>query len=362
MQKSLRYLMPFVSLAVALPVARAADDNKPAVKEEKQTVRVLSSAGDAGPERGAVRIERRFGPGRPADMGEKETVTFLGVETGPISPTLTAQLGLAEGTGLVVTHVVPDSPAASALKEHDILLKLDDQVLIEQRQLSVLVRNHHDGDEIALTYLRGGKQAVAKVKLGKHDVPKMAMLFNQPVPGIFAGGGGFGLTAAGSGGDPFASNPGGTQNSEIVRRMLPMMGGVNAPGLRRLQIARPDGPGQGLGERDISVTVNTGNSHVVLNDAQGSLDLTIKEGKKDLVAKNSKGDQVFAGPVNTPEERRALPAEVRKRLEGLEDSTQFSFRPDGDFKTETKIMRPSGQDIAFPPPASREPSRPSPVF
>ena len=308
-----------------------------------------SSREEGAPGAGGMRIERRFGPGRPADTGEKETVTFLGVETGPISPTLTAQLGLAEGTGLVVTHVVPDSPAAGVLKEHDILLKLDDQVLIEQRQLAVLVRNHHEGDEVALTYLRGGKQAVTKVKLAKHEVPKMAMQFNQPGPGMNAGGGGFGGIFAGGGLDEAKTIPGGAQNSEMFRRMLPMMKGVNTPGVRRFTYATGNGPGQGPRERDISVTVNTGNSHLVLDDDQGSLELTIKEGKKDLVAKSPKGEQVFAGPVNTPEERRALPPEVRKRLEGLEDSTQFSFQPGDDFKTETRIVRPRAQGIAMPP-------------
>lgn len=362
MQNPLRYLMPLLSLAAALPASRAADESKPVLKEEKQTVRVLSSRDDGAPDRGGARIERRFGPARAADMGEKETVTFLGVETAPISPTLTAQLGLAEGTGLVVAHVVPGSPAAGVLKEHDVLLKLDDQVLIEQRQLAVLVRNHREGDEVTLTYLRGGKQATAKVKLDKHEVPKMAMQFNQAGPGIDFGGGSFGRGFVGGEFDLLTPNPNGPQNSEMFERLLPMMEGVKAPGVRRLQMGRPVGPGPGPGERNISVTVNTANSHLVLDDDQGSIELTIKEGHKDLIAKNAKGEQVFAGPVNTTEERRALPAEVRKRLEGLEDSTQFSFRPDGDFKAETKIVRPRGQGIAFPPPASGELIRPSPVF
>lgn len=61
------------------------------------------------------------------------------------------------------------------LKLHDILLKLDEQVLIESRQLSVRLRMRKENEEIALTYLRGGKQATAKVKLGLQEVPKLAM-------------------------------------------------------------------------------------------------------------------------------------------------------------------------------------------
>ena len=118
MKKSLPYLLPVLALAVALPFARAADDDKPVAKKEKKEIRVI-----AGPDHRAII--------RHADGGEKESVTFLGVETAPVSPTLTAQLGLSEGTGLIVNHVVPDGPAAGALKPHDILVKLDDQILIE---------------------------------------------------------------------------------------------------------------------------------------------------------------------------------------------------------------------------------------
>jgi hypothetical protein len=76
--------------------------------------------------------------------------------------------------------------------------------------------------------------------------------------------------------------------------------------------------------------------------------------------KNAKGEQLFAGPVNTPEERKALSAEVRARLEKIEDMKQFSFKTDGDFQgAETKVIRPRGQGISLPreaAPAARPPS------
>ena len=228
-----------------------------------------------------------------AGGGEKENVTFLGVETSPVSPTLVAQLGLTEGYGLVINQVVPDSPAAGALKPHDILLKLDDQLLIEQRQLAVLIRNHKENDEVTLTYLRGGKQATAKVKLAKHEVPKMSAL---PFPG---GDGAFGY-AFGNGASPFDVQVLPrieVQGGADVDRLLGLMNAGGGPGQHRMNIIGAPGD---VGNRSVSVTVNTGNSHINLDDDQGSLDLTIKDGRKELVAKNAKGDQVFAGPVNTP--------------------------------------------------------------
>jgi hypothetical protein len=346
MKNSLRYILPVLGLFAALPATRAADEPKPAEKtEKKKEMRVLAAPGGHGA------IIRHL-------AGEMENVTFLGVETASVSPTLVAQLGLTEGSGLVVNHVVPDSPAAGVLKQHDILLKLDDQLLIEQRQLAVLVRNHKEGDEVTLTFLRGGKQTTAKVKLAKHEAPKMSVM---PLPPGGVSGFAFGQGFPGDGGVgnfdvqvlPREAGPDG----DHVNRVLSLIDGQ--PGTRRMSI-RSATPGPG--DRTVSVTVNTGNSHVVLDDDKGSLNLTIKDGQKELVAKNAKGEQIFSGPVNTPEERKTLPPDVRARLEKLEDSTQFRFKTDGDFKgAETRILRPRGQGISLPMEPAPAPRR-APLF
>lgn len=337
MKNSLHYLVSMLGLIAALPVARAAGDDK-IVKQDKKELRVIS-----GPDHRAM--IRRIG------AAEMESATFLGVETSPVSATLTAQLGLQDGAGLVVNHVVSDSPAAAALKQHDILLKLDDQLLVEQRQLAVLVRNHKEGDEVTLTFLRGGKQTTAKVKLAKHDAPKLGMELNQAFPGFGgASGGAFAFGPGDENGNFDAFLPGNAHvaGPEDINRVLSMIDRGMMPGMQRMNVVRSNGS---PGDRTVNVTVNTGNSHVVLDDEKGSLDVTINEGKKQLVAKNKQGDQIFAGPINTPEERKALPADVRSRLDSLEDSTQFSYKTDGDFKgAETKIVRPRGQAIAVPLP------------
>jgi hypothetical protein len=79
------------------------------------------------------------------------------------------------------------------------------------------------------------------------------------------------------------------------------------------------------------------------------------------VAKDPQGGQIFAAPVTTPEERHALPAGLRERLEKLEDMKQVSFKTDGDFQgAETKIMRPRGHGMALPPHRAR--TAPTDVF
>jgi hypothetical protein len=236
---------------------------------------------------------------------------------------------------------MPKSPAAGVLKPHDILLKLDDQILIEQRQLAVLIRNHKDGDEVTLTFLRAGKQVTAKVQLAKHDAPKVTMMFSQATSG--------GLPEALSGGgasfEVQVSPPSVWRDGEAVNRVLSMIDAGGGLKPHRMEVLR----GSGAGDRSVSVTVNTGNSRIISEDESGSLELTINQGKKELVAKNAKGEQLFVGPVNTPEERKALSAEVRARLEKIEDMKQFSFKTDGDFQgAETKVIRPRGQGISLP--------------
>ena len=346
MKTTFRIFAPAVGLAVCSPALRAADEKSPPMKEEKREIRVIT---------GSPHVERRVIVGRAGDKMEKEMVTFLGVEAQPVSTTLTVQLGLPKGAGLVVTHVAPDSAAAGALQEHDILLKLDDQLVVEGRQLSVLVRNHKEGDEVTLTYVRGGKQATAKVKLGQHEVPKISMNFENFVPS----GSMNGVTIPFGGGDRFEMTvPGlGASGSPVdMNRLLSLIDRAHTREPSSIRIDRNDGPGFR------SMSVNTGYSTMLFSDDDGSLELTTSDGKKSLVAKNSKGEPVFSGGVTTPEERRAMPPAVRERLEKLEGMRDVTFRTDGNFQgAETKIIRPRGQGIALPPQPLPPPAR-APLF
>lgn len=287
---------------------------------------------------------------------EKETVAFLGVETSPVSETLSAQLGLARGSGMVVNSVVAKSPAEGVLQKHDILLKLDDQILIEPRQLSVLIRSRKEGDEVTLTYLRGGKQATAKVKLATREVPKLTAggrTFTFP-DGDGDSGVRFEYFVPADGRVDFlAPAPFGEGQREHVDRLLSLIPRGRDGSAPRIQIER-----KGPGFR--ATRINPANSSLVYSDDEGSLELTTKDGVKTLVAKNVSGDRLFSGPVTTPEERQAMPSAVRERLEKLEGMQNITFRTDGDFKgAEVKAIRPQGRSISLPPaPPPGAPPRP----
>src|SRR5262249_11337015 len=79
--------------------------------------------------------------------------------------------------------VQPDSPAAAAgLQVHDVLEKLDDQLLINPQQLAVLVRAKHPGDTVNLTLLHGGKESTITAKLAEKELP---VLESPQQPNIF---------------------------------------------------------------------------------------------------------------------------------------------------------------------------------
>lgn len=325
MKNKLTLLIPLFAAAWAPLLAAETPHHKP--------LRILAEAKEPG-----AKVERHIVIRHGDDEREMETVAFLGVETSPVSPALTAQLALPKGAGLVVRHIVPDSPAAAVLQQHDVLLKFDDQLLIEPRQFSVLVRNHKEGDEIELTYVRAGKQATAKVKLTKHEVPKIAFFHSS-----IGGEGGF---AFGMGKDD--DEEAGPRHEEM-QRMLSLLDQRGAGKGSRAHVLRIPASGD-VGFR--AMKVNPGNSNMVFSDDQGSLELTIKDGKKSLVAKNAKGEQLYAGAIDTPEQRNALPGEVRERLEKIEGMQDFSFEAGDDFKDQVKFVHPQPSKIALPLPTA----------
>jgi len=102
----------------------------------------------------------------PADEKDNEeaskTEFWLGLGLDGYLPEIVKhQLGLEHG--LVVSDVVPNSPAAKAeLKKDDILIKAERATLKEPQDL-VKVVDASDGKEIAITVVRGAKEITVKI-------------------------------------------------------------------------------------------------------------------------------------------------------------------------------------------------------
>ncbi|HLF92016.1 MAG TPA: PDZ domain-containing protein, partial [Planctomycetota bacterium] len=72
------------------------------------------------------------------------------------------------GTGLLVSDVLPESPALKAgLKKNDILLKLDGKAVKGEEALAKYMQTAKVGQEATLTILRKGKEQTLKATIGE---------------------------------------------------------------------------------------------------------------------------------------------------------------------------------------------------
>jgi S1-C subfamily serine protease len=93
----------------------------------------------------------------------------IGIQYSPVTTRQAAQLGLPTGTiGIVVTQVVPGSPAEQAgIQVNDIITKVNDQVIDADHPLSSLLVKNRPGDKVKLTLIRNGREMTVEVTLGQ---------------------------------------------------------------------------------------------------------------------------------------------------------------------------------------------------
>jgi PDZ domain len=241
------------------------------------------------------------------DMGPKEPVTFLGVETSEVPRVLSEQMGLPRGFGVVVDYVVPTGPAAAAgLQPSDIIRMLNDQQIVDPSQLGKLVRSFAEGASVDLTLLRKGKEVKVSVKLGKKDVPVSR--------------GPFGFEQEWNFDDldkmkfDFKA-PDMTAVREAVARAKDQAMRARDEAQRAVRGLRIVTTDDGLTK---STRIDLGKATITFSDDQGELKMESIDGRKMLTAKDAQGKVIFNGPIDTEEQRAKLPANVRQRFDKLE--------------------------------------------
>jgi len=110
---------------------------------------------------GMVQVEMSAEPLEPSEY-------WLGLQCAPVSGPLRAQLGLAEGQGLVVQGVMPDSPAAKAgLKQFDVLAGVGGKPIHGIADLVAAVEKAKDKKDVVLEVIRGGEKLEVKTRPAK---------------------------------------------------------------------------------------------------------------------------------------------------------------------------------------------------
>jgi Do/DeqQ family serine protease len=94
----------------------------------------------------------------------------IGLTGQPLTPSLAKAFNLADGHGVLVTQVVPDSPADKAgIKVQDIVVQANGREVSDIRQLRTMVQLLRIGDKVDLKILRDGKEREVTVAVGKAD-------------------------------------------------------------------------------------------------------------------------------------------------------------------------------------------------
>lgn len=278
--------------------------------------------------RGYTNLWSAISSGAPAN---EPPVTFLGVTTSSPPPAVAGQLKLATGAGLMVDSVEPGSPAqAAGLEPFDVLTMLGDQRLFNADQLTVLVRNHQPGDQVQLTLFRAGRETTFQATLAQRPPVAQATPVKQPADAVRLDSRNLNVLdeqiltrwitagekkAADSATDDVASD------GEFLRRSyLDLLGILPTPDdvKRFSDDTRADKRKRLIDEllaRPEAISRWKDTQSMLLSDGQHSLTLTSKDGlSRYLVAKDNAGGTLFDGPVETNEQRAALPAALAEKL------------------------------------------------
>ena len=223
---------------------------------------------------------------------------WLGVHVAEVSELVASQLGLTPGMGLAIEHIVPGSPAAEAgLKQYDILIKLDDQNLINAKQLVVLVRSRKAGEKVTVEYIRGGQtqftEAVIADRISQEEVSHdFHYEVNDEDLVIELGA------------DPVVID------RKIAEKMNPVEKGALASAMAK-------GKATDLKQGMRTSLFFVENSNLVLSDDSGTYNLRSMDGKKRLVVLNPEGDTIYKGDLETEKSIEELPEEIREKVKEM---------------------------------------------
>lgn len=236
-----------------------------------------------------------------ADAAGEKSPAWLGVSVEATGEDLMRHLGLEQGVSLQA--VVPDSPAAKAgLEVHDIITKVGDKAVGTMEDLRTAIQNHQAGEEVELAVIQKGRRAEKIVELGE-------------APEAPAGAG---------------------------IHILPM--GPNGNARQQLQLNLQNLQLQGGGQ--LQLGIEAGGGSIKMNDPAGSVEIKTRQDAREVIVRDRDGEIQYDGPWDTPQDKAAVPPEIRQRIEAID--RMFGG---GDNQFHMEIFPP-------PPPADPNPDKP----
>lgn len=69
-----------------------------------------------------------------------------------------------------------------------------------------------------------------------------------------------------------------------------------------------------------SFSFSSQQNHIIIADDEGTIEFTLKDGEKYLKATDADGNTVFDGRVDTDQQRKKLPKNIREKLQKIDSS------------------------------------------
>lgn len=208
------------------------------------------------------------------EVAVPQTAGDLGLRLSRASAVLRQQLALDRGAGLVVDEVTPTSAAHRAgFRQHDVLVKLDDQLLVLPEQFNALLEATA-GAACTCHVLRAGR--IIDVPLGAAAAP----------------------TAVAAAPTSAARSAASLRPTASTLSLLPKSQASQQPSAARLTRPADD-------------------ETLVRHDADYQIRLVASDEMR-LVVTDTKGRIVFNDAIDTPEGRSRMPVAVRTRVEQME--------------------------------------------
>lgn len=280
-----------LAAVASISLAAFAEDPKTETVTETTTENVRGFTGSEEPKTGDM-----YYGGKLAGPVRTERAAFLGVGAIGVDPALRAQLELPKGIGLTISFVEKDGPAEKAgLQQHDILQKLNDQILVNAPQLATLVRTFKAGDTVTLGIIRKGKPMELKATLIERDLPPLA-----------------------DAGDPFTINfarePLRIEDGNVTFRRQNL--GNLGPARIWVDQLEKNNP------RVIRLSPDS-TRQISRDDGTHSIQLSTRGGQTTLTVRDNAGKVLFDGPYNTLEEQEKLAPELREKVKKMQEGIEF---------------------------------------
>ena len=237
---------------------------------------------------------------------------WLGVGTRRIPKLVAEHLGVPAGAGLSVEMVAPGSPAEKAgLKKDDVLVKLNDQVLVNKDQLATLIEGTEPGKKVKIQVMRSEApmEIEAEITARPAEYARQAESTpsaednnpaNEDLDKLFQG---FGPGLA----DADALDK---HMRQLRKHMEDMQ--------QRLQAQAQAQAGGGIGGNGVQMQIfRMDNAQVQIMDDKGSISIHTKDGKSVLTAKDKAGNLMYEGPYETDQDKAKVPLEIRQRADRL---------------------------------------------